>query len=139
MRKLLIAGPAQVFNIREASRLKAFVMLYLSEFMKEDRARAIVCASDTLAGQYAMTFAHSCVMPVLDYAAELSGSKKQITGLLSQEDRDALAIRDAKMLAEPDIARAILFNHTGECTNIIAAIQSRDACLAPIPITRVVI
>lgn len=129
MRKYLIAGPSCVWNIGEANRLKALVWTYLTDFIKDDgHVPGVICADDTATGRYAKTYAGVLNVPVFPYSA---GLKEDILG---QAQRDLIAIRNMKMIAEPEISRAILFTHTNECGDIIQGLQAGNR---EIEITRV--
>jgi len=137
MLKLLIAGPAHVSNEKQANRLKSLVWHYLRTFvLVERRAYSIVCADDTITGRFAKMWGQTLVLPVVPYSA---GIKEDI---LTQKDRDLIKIRDMKMIAEPDLTQAIIFNHTNECSDILAELQNRNKDRPPnssnyINITRV--
>lgn len=137
MLKLLIAGPAHVSSAYQADRLKSLVWHYLSALVCGlDEKHAIVCADDTATGRYAKMWGLTLRLPIFPYSA---GIKEDI---LTQKDRDLIKIRDMKMIAEPDLTQAIIFNHTNECSDILAELQNRNKDRPPnssnyINITRV--
>lgn len=137
MLKLLIAGPAHVSSAYQADRLKSLVWHYLSAFaFTLNEKHAVICADDTATGRYAKIWGQKLFLPIFPYSA---GIKEDI---LTQKDRDLIKIRDMKMIAEPDLTKAIIFNHTNECSDIIAELQTRNKDRPPnssnyINITRV--
>lgn len=127
MAKLLIAGPTKVDNAFQADRLKGLVWHYLNRITLENALSgsrrlsfSVVCADDTATGRYAKMWSQTLLMPVFPYSARLD---KEI---YSQNDRDLIHIRDMKMIAEPEIVKAILLNHTNECSHIMSELRKNN-------------
>ncbi len=130
MRKYLIAGPSVAINAKQSERLRSLVWTYICDFMLCEKGvrPGIICAEDTATGRLAKVYAQSLPVPVFAYSAHV------INDRFTQDDRDLIAIRNMKMVAEPEIVRAILFTHTGECSDILAGLQAQKS---PIEIIRV--
>lgn len=132
MQKLLIAGPRKVDSSWRVNLLGALIKSNLERFFfQSEKLEAVVVASDTLTGALAFNHAIDLRLRTIQFSADIRGD------LIDAEGREAIAIRNAKMISEPDIIGAMLFVQTNECTDFIQAISARKPNQKPIQVIRI--